>query len=322
MRGSRRRPTARRRGRRRRPRTPRHGVPRSRRRPCQQHGRAASGDARHSAVVRISPPQRGDVVGDRARDGAEVDDRPSPASAARPRRPRAARARAARRGRSARSSGTPFAAAPVELLQARELLRRGRDDDLAAPPVGHPVLVAVGEERLRARRRRAGPSASPARSRGLDGRRRWRDPSGATRSRGSASSTTTRAPGRGSQQRARRREAEDAAADHGDVRRGRHVTVYSGPGAALGRRQPAALGGDRSTLHAVRRRDVHGHRAVAVLRADLVHLRRAHPAHASARSRGTCVRTRMWFGWSSRVRLPDAKTDESLSKTSVPSGCG
>jgi hypothetical protein len=30
----------------------------------------------------------------------------------------------------------------------------------------------------------------------------------------------------------------------------------------------------------------------------------------------------MWFGWSSRVLFPDAKTDESLSKVSVPSGVG
>ena len=30
----------------------------------------------------------------------------------------------------------------------------------------------------------------------------------------------------------------------------------------------------------------------------------------------------MWFGWSSRVRLPDAKTLESLSNVSFPSGAG
>ena len=30
----------------------------------------------------------------------------------------------------------------------------------------------------------------------------------------------------------------------------------------------------------------------------------------------------MWFGWSSRVLLPEAKTDESLSKVSLPSGAG
>ena len=31
---------------------------------------------------------------------------------------------------------------------------------------------------------------------------------------------------------------------------------------------------------------------------------------------------RMWLGWSSRVRLPEAKTDDSLSKVSFPSGDG
>ena len=31
---------------------------------------------------------------------------------------------------------------------------------------------------------------------------------------------------------------------------------------------------------------------------------------------------RMWFGWSSRVLFPDAKTDESLSKVSFPSAAG
>ena len=34
------------------------------------------------------------------------------------------------------------------------------------------------------------------------------------------------------------------------------------------------------------------------------------------------VATRMWFGWSSRVRLPERNTDESLSNVSVPSGAG
>ena len=41
-----------------------------------------------------------------------------------------------------------------------------------------------------------------------------------------------------------------------------------------------------------------------------------------ASSRGTRCWIRMWLGWSSRVRFPDAKTDESLSKVSVPSGRG
>src|SRR6266536_1801656 len=44
--------------------------------------------------------------------------------------------------------------------------------------------------------------------------------------------------------------------------------------------------------------------------------------HMSATSRGTLRSTRMWFGWSSRVLFPDAKTDESLSKISLPSGAG
>ena len=44
--------------------------------------------------------------------------------------------------------------------------------------------------------------------------------------------------------------------------------------------------------------------------------------HISATSRGTRSAMRMWFGWSSRVRLPDAKTLESLSKVSFPSGAG
>ena len=30
----------------------------------------------------------------------------------------------------------------------------------------------------------------------------------------------------------------------------------------------------------------------------------------------------MWFGWSSRVLFPDAKTDDSLSNVSFPSGAG
>jgi hypothetical protein len=30
----------------------------------------------------------------------------------------------------------------------------------------------------------------------------------------------------------------------------------------------------------------------------------------------------MWFGWSSRVRLPEANTLDSLSKVSFPSGAG
>ena len=96
-----------------------------------------------------------------------------------------------------------------------------------------------------------------------------------------------------------------------------------GPGAALGRGQAAALGGDRAALDAVRRRhlDLDGAVAVAARRP-----RRPAPgtcaSTAPRASRGTCRWMRMWFGWSSRVRLPDAKTDESLSKVSFPSGAG
>jgi hypothetical protein len=43
---------------------------------------------------------------------------------------------------------------------------------------------------------------------------------------------------------------------------------------------------------------------------------------ASARSFGTVRWIRMWLGWSSRVRLPERKTEESLSKVSLPSGAG
>src|SRR5437763_1417060 len=45
--------------------------------------------------------------------------------------------------------------------------------------------------------------------------------------------------------------------------------------AALGRCEPAALRRDRSALHAVRGRDVHGHGSIPALGADFVHLRRA-----------------------------------------------
>ena len=45
-------------------------------------------------------------------------------------------------------------------------------------------------------------------------------------------------------------------------------------------------------------------------------------SHMRPSSAGTRVCTRMWFGWSSRVLLPDAKTDESLSNVSLPSGAG
>ena len=95
-----------------------------------------------------------------------------------------------------------------------------------------------------------------------------------------------------------------------------------GAGAAFGRGQPAALGGDRAALDAVGRGHLHVHGAVAVRRADLVHLRGAHPRPRLGDVRGTLRWIRMWFGWSSRVRLPERKTDESLSNVSLPSGAG
>ena len=61
---------------------------------------------------------------------------------------------------------------------------------------------------------------------------------------------------------------------------------------------------------------------VAVGGARLVDLRGAHVHPRSARSFGTVRWIRMWFGWSSRVRLPERKTDESLSNVSFPSGAG
>ena len=78
-----------------------------------------------------------------------------------------------------------------------------------------------------------------------------------------------------------------------------------GPGAALGRGQPAALGGDRAALDAVRRRDA---RRAPCRRRPRRRPRRPAPGTsaptARRRSRGTRVSTRMWFGWSSRVLLP------------------
>ena len=43
---------------------------------------------------------------------------------------------------------------------------------------------------------------------------------------------------------------------------------------------------------------------------------------ACATSIGTRSRMRMWFGWSSRLRFPETKTLDSLSKVSEPSGSG
>ena len=56
--------------------------------------------------------------------------------------------------------------------------------------------------------------------------------------------------------------------------------------------------------------------------AHLVDLRGAH-VHPRVGEVARDVRwIRMWFGWSSRVRLPERKTDESLSNVSLPSGAG
>ena len=89
-----------------------------------------------------------------------------------------------------------------------------------------------------------------------------------------------------------------------------------GPAAALGRRQPSALGRDRPALDAVGRVDPHRHGAV--LGASTRRSRTPSPgtcySQATASSRGTRCCTRMWLGWSSRVLLPLAKTVESLSK--------
>ena len=55
---------------------------------------------------------------------------------------------------------------------------------------------------------------------------------------------------------------------------------------------------------------------------DLVDLRRAHPRPQLGQLARHLVCTRMWLGWSSRVRFPERKTDESLSNVSLPSGAG
>ena len=96
-----------------------------------------------------------------------------------------------------------------------------------------------------------------------------------------------------------------------------------GARAALGRRQAAALRRDRAALDAVRRGDLDRRPSVSAAGSDLVDLRRAHARPELGRARAApASATRMWLGWSSRVRLPDRKTDESLSKVSSPSGAG
>ena len=99
-----------------------------------------------------------------------------------------------------------------------------------------------------------------------------------------------------------------------------YVSLYSGPDrprAASG----AALGGDRAALHAVRRREP----TATMPSPPRCRSRTPAPgtccAHSSA-TRAAPALDAMWFGWSSRVLLPDANTDESLSKVSLPSGTG
>ena len=101
-----------------------------------------------------------------------------------------------------------------------------------------------------------------------------------------------------------------------------HVSVYSGPEPPSGgvRRPPFAVIAPHWTQFDGR--DLNGHLAV-LAGLDLVDARRAHSRPELGRApRGTAVCTRMWSGWSSRVRLPERNTDESLSNVSDPSGAG
>ena len=85
-----------------------------------------------------------------------------------------------------------------------------------------------------------------------------------------------------------------------------------GAGAALGRGQPTALGGDRAALDTVRRRHLHRDLAVAVASARPRNLRRAH-VHPQLRHLARHMRSsRMWFGWSSRVLLPESEDRREL----------
>ena len=62
--------------------------------------------------------------------------------------------------------------------------------------------------------------------------------------------------------------------------------------------------------------------ALELVVGDLVDLRRAEVTQVLASSRGTWVWTRTWFGASSRVALPERKTESSLLKVSSLSGFG
>ena len=118
-------------------------------------------------------------------------------------------------------------------------------------------------------------------------------------------------------ERRHRRRASTPALDFGrgpPPRAGGSGHLVERPVAALGRRQAAALGGDRAALHAVR--VVDDHVDVARPPARPRGSRRPRPgtssAHVSATSRGTFFCTRMWFGASSRVALPVMNTRREL----------
>ena len=102
------------------------------------------------------------------------------------------------------------------------------------------------------------------------------------------------------------------------------VSEYSGPERRLGRGEAPALGGDGAALHAVRRLELDRRRARRRPPvADRVDLRGAHvrPQLGDVGAARVAAPA-MWLGWSSRVLLPAANTDESLSKVSLPSGSG
>ena len=297
-------------------------------------GRAAAAREARPRLVpsRSSPPAAATSSAIRVGDAREVDDggvgrveRLDPGDVrlelAEPLRPDQLDARHAVRERARRWSSASRGSSASSVATTTFPQRSDRD----------PALVAVGEQPLGAARRRAGPSASPARSRRRGGRRRSSGRSGGVPTAGSLSRTREPVARAARLELTRDREAEDPAADDDRVvarhrRPGRRAHLRQrvlGAGAALGRREPAALGADRAALDAVRRR--HASPRPCRRRRRRRPRRRA-PGTSTATSprasRGTCVWMRTWLGWSSRVRLPDAKTDESLSKVSVPSGAG
>ena len=89
--------------------------------------------------------------------------------------------------------------------------------------------------------------------------------------------------------------------------------------AAFRRRQPAALGGDRAALDAVRgSRHVHRPGCRRPLRPRRPVRDTSMPMRRPGRV--DVGWTRMWFGWSSRVLFPERKTDDSLSKDELSVG--